>query len=164
MSDAKAQPPAPALMIAGPGELHEEDLEVLGRQITAHYGDAWTEQHARTIEMLGTFLGAEDPPYLIPGTGTTCLDAGLFNLFEEGQKVVVANTGFFGIRLMEMAKTHRLEVVEVPVEVGQPIDPDAIRAVAGDADGILTVHVDTATGVCHPIDEIAKVAHETGAI
>lgn len=151
-------------MIAGPGELHDSDLAVLGQQVTAHYGDVWTEQHAQTIEMLGRFLGAEDPPYLIPGTGTTCLDAALFNLFEPGQKVVVANTGFFGMRLMQMAETHRLEVVEVAVEVGEPIDPSAIAAVAGDADGILTVHVDTATGVRHPIDEIARVAHETDSI
>jgi alanine-glyoxylate transaminase/serine-glyoxylate transaminase/serine-pyruvate transaminase len=151
-------------MIAGPGELHDEDLAVFGRQVTAHYGDVWTEQHAQTIEMLGRFLGAADPPYLIPGTGTTCLDAGLFNLFEAGQKVVVANTGFFGMRLMEMAQAHRLSVIEVPVEVGRPIDPGAIAEAAKGADGILTVHVDTATGVRHPIEEIAAVAHDTGAI
>ena len=164
MSDAKAQPQAPALMIAGPGELHEEDLEVLGRQVTAHYGDAWTDQHRTTIEMLGRFLGAADPPYLIPGTGTTCLDAALFNLFEPGQRVVIANTGFFGTRLMQLAEAHRLEIVEVAVEVGAPIDPAAIAEVAAGADGILTVHVDTATGVRHPIDEIAKVAIESDSI
>ena len=151
-------------MIAGPGELHDQDREVLGRQITAHYGDAWVEQHSNVIELLGRFVGAADPPYLIPGTGTTCLDAGLFNLFEEGQKVIVANTGFFGVRLLEMAKAHRLEVVEVPVEVGQPIDPQQIKEVAAGADGILTTHVDTSTGVRNPIQEIAAVAHEVDAI
>ncbi len=152
-------------MIPGPGELPDESLEILGRQVVAHYGDAWVEQHGRTIELLGRFLGAADPPYLIPGTGTTCLDAALFNLFEPGQKVVVANTGFFGIRLMELARAHRLQVIEVPVDVGAPADARAIgTAAAESADGILSVHVETATGVRHPIEEIASVAHETGAI
>ena len=32
----------PEMMIAGPGELHEEDLDVLGHQVIAHYGDVWT--------------------------------------------------------------------------------------------------------------------------
>ncbi|HET7481481.1 MAG TPA: aminotransferase class V-fold PLP-dependent enzyme [Actinomycetota bacterium] len=154
----------PELMIAGPGELHDEDLEVLGHQIIAHYGDVWTDLHQQTIELLGKLLGAADPPYLMPGTGTTCLDAAMFNLFDAGDRVVVANTGFFGVRLMEIARQHRLEVVEVPVEVGAPADPDAIAAAATDAAGILTVHVDTATGVRHPIDQIARVAQDKGAL
>src|SRR5688572_5045230 len=161
---ATTPPQQPALMIAGPGQLHDEDLAVLGAPVTAHYGDDWVEQHKQTIEMLGRFLGAADPPYLIPGTGTTGLDAAVFNLFEQGQKVVVANTGLFGVRLMEVAQAHRLEVVEVPVEAGAPIDPDEIRSAAGNADGILTVHVDTSAGVRHPIAEIAEVAREVDAI
>jgi alanine-glyoxylate transaminase / serine-glyoxylate transaminase / serine-pyruvate transaminase len=174
MPDAKAQDGAegrvglpdemPALMIAGPGELHDEDLEVLGHQVVAHYCDIWTDLHQQTISILGRLLGAEDPPYLIPGTGTTCLDAAMFNLFEPGQKVVVANTGFFGVRLMEMATQHRLEVIEVPVEVGAPVDPTRIADAARGADGVLSPHVETATGVRHPIDEIASAAHDAGAI
>jgi alanine-glyoxylate transaminase/serine-glyoxylate transaminase/serine-pyruvate transaminase len=163
MPEAKKPPGPPALMIAGPGELHEPDLEVLGRQVTAHYGDSWVEQHSKVVQQLGEFLGAADPPYLIPGTGTTCLDAAFFNLFEPGQKIVIANTGFFGIRLMELARAHRLEVIEVPVEVGAPADPSAIEQAASEADGVATVHVDTATGVRHPIEDIAQVAERLGA-
>src|ERR687895_549210 len=138
MPEAKKPPGPPALMIAGPGELHDVDLEVLGGQVTAHYGDAWVEQHSKVVGLLGEFLGAADTPYVIPGTGTTCLDAAFFNLFEPGQKVVVANTGFFGVRLMEMARQHRLEVQEVSIETGAPIDPDVIRAAANGADGVLS--------------------------
>ena len=171
MSDARKHRPdrtgvpadMPSLMIAGPGEAHDETLEVFGRQMIAHYGDVWTDAHRRTIEMVGKLLGASDLPYVIPGTGTSCLDAALFNVFEPGQKVVVANTGFFGVRLMEMARQHRLEVEEVPVEVGAQIDPGVIRDAARGADGVLSVHVETATGVRHPIEEIAAAAHEVGA-
>lgn len=151
-------------MIAGPGQLHDEDLSALGRQVIAHYGDMWTGFHGEVIELLGRVLGAADPPYLIPGTGTTTLDMAMFNLFEAGQKVVVASTGFFGTRLTEIATQHRLEVVEVPVEVGAPADPQRIADAAAGADGILSVHVDTATGVRHPIEEIARVARNAGAI
>jgi alanine-glyoxylate transaminase/serine-glyoxylate transaminase/serine-pyruvate transaminase len=156
----------PELMIAGPGELHEEDLDILGRQVIAHYGDVWTQLHNETVDLLGEFLGCADKPYILPGTGTTCLDAAMFNLFEEGQKVVVAASGFFGTRLTELAKQHRLEITEVPVEIGAPADPAALRDAAKSvkADGILVVHVETATGVRHPIEEIAHAAHEAGAV
>lgn len=176
MSDAMTHPPTPqrsdrigaprnmpALMIAGPGEVHDETLDVLGRQMIAHYGDVWTDLHGRTLDLLGTLLGAADTPYLMPGTGTTCLDAALFNVFEPGQKVVVPNTGFFGVRLMEMARQHRLEVHEVEIPVGAAIDPETIGNAAAGADGVLSVHVETATGVCHPIEDIARAAHDAGA-
>lgn len=164
--DPRKLPDMPELMIAGPGELHEEDLEALGRQVIAHYGDLWTELHAQTLDALGRVLGTARLPYLIPGTGTTCLDAGVMNLFEPGQKVVVANTGFFGIRLLELARTHRLEAVEIPVEPGAPVDAAAIAAALerSGADGVFTVHVETATGVRHPVEEIARVARDAGAI
>lgn len=162
--DPNRLPDMPELMIAGPGELHEEDLSILGSQLMAHYGDVWTQLHADALAALGRFLGAADIPYVIPGTGTTCLDAAYFNLFEAGQKVVVCDTGYFGQRSKELALAHRLEVVEVPVEVGAPIDPARIADVIDGAHGVVTVHVETATGVRHPIEEIARVAHGSGAV
>ncbi len=154
----------PELMIAGPGELHEQDRAVLGQQVIAHYGDVWTQIHTDAVAAVGKFLGAADLPYLVPGTGTTCLDAGFFNLFEPGQKVAVCNTGFFGARLIGIARQHRLEVVEVPVDVGAPVDPTRVADVVQGLDGVLTTHVETATGVRHPIQEIAEVAHRAGAV
>lgn len=160
----RENPDLPELMIAGPGELHDQDLGVLGRQIIAHYGDYWVRLHNETVDAVGRLVGANEAPYLIPGTGTACLDAGVMNVFEPGQKVVVANTGFFGIRLMEIAQAHRLDVIEVPVEVGSPIDPQAIAEAALDADGVLSVHVETATGVRHPVKEIAEAARSADAL
>lgn len=162
--DPRDLPEMPDLMIAGPGPIHEEERAIMGRQVIAHYGDVWVELHGAMLARLGELLGAADTPYVIPGTGTTCLDAAYFNLFEPGQKVVVCDTGFFGTRTRELADAHRLESVVVPVDVGAPIDPEAVRDAAEGADGIVTVHVETATGVRHPIEEIAQVATEVGAV
>ena len=40
MPDPTKRPDGPALMIAGPGQLHDEDLSALGRQVIAHYGES----------------------------------------------------------------------------------------------------------------------------
>jgi alanine-glyoxylate transaminase/serine-glyoxylate transaminase/serine-pyruvate transaminase len=154
----------PALMIAGPGELHEEDLAILGRQVIAHYGDTWQALHEQAIADVGKLLGAADLPYLIPGTGTTCLEAAVVNLFDEGQKVVIVNTGFFGIRLRELAMAHRLEFVEVPVAPGEQLDVQRVADAAKGADGVLSVHVETATGTRLPIEDLATVARDAGAL
>jgi alanine-glyoxylate transaminase / serine-glyoxylate transaminase / serine-pyruvate transaminase len=162
--DPRNLPDMPELMIAGPGDLYDEELEVLGRQVIAHYGDLWTEIHRQTIADLGTLLGADDPPYLIPGSGTTCLDAAVMNVFEPGQRVVVAQTGFFGTRWEQIARAHELEVVDVEVPVGEAVDPSKVADAVKGAHGVLTVHVETATGVRHPIEEITSAAHENGAV
>lgn len=154
----------PELMIVGPGELHDDDLEVLGRQVMAHYGDTWVELHADLLAALGSMLGAVDPPYVIPGTGTTCLDAAVMNLFEPGQRVVVPNTGFFGNRLVEVARANRLEVTEVEVHVGEAADPARVADAARGAAGVLCTHVETSTGVRHPIEALARAAHDAGAV
>ncbi|HVL33782.1 MAG TPA: hypothetical protein VM600_09420, partial [Actinomycetota bacterium] len=145
--DPHRLPEMPELMIVGPGELHDSDLEVLGRQVIAHYGDVWTELHTETLNALGNLLGSAETPYLIPGSGTTCLDAALLNLFEPGDTVVVANTGFFGNRLLEIAKQQRLETIEIGVEVGHAADPQQLgeAARASGAAGVLLTHVDTST-------------------
>lgn len=154
----------PALMIAGPGELHEEDLAILGRQVIAHYGDTWQALHEQTIAAVGKLLGAADLPYLIPGTGTTCLEAAVVNLFDPGQKVAIVNTGFFGIRLRELALAHRLDIVEIPVGPGENLNMDRVAEAAAGAHGVLSVHVETATGTRLPIEEIATVARDAGAL
>jgi alanine-glyoxylate transaminase / serine-glyoxylate transaminase / serine-pyruvate transaminase len=158
--DPRELPEMPALMIAGPCELHEQDRAIAGRQVMAHYGEAWTALHGQTIDRLSSLLGASDAPYLVPGSGTTCLDAAIGNLFERGQRVVVARTGFFGTRLEQIARAHELDVVPVEVEVGVPIEPARIADAVAAANGILTVHVETATGVRHPIERIAEIARE----
>jgi len=157
-------PPMPELMIVGPGELHDGDLEVLGRQVVAHYGDTWTALHADLVTALGALLGAADPPYVIPGTGTTCLDMVAMNLFEPGQTVVIPDTGFFGNRLIEVAQANRLEVRAIAVDVGAPADPAIVRDALRGAAGVLVTHVETSTGVRHPIADIAAAAHDAGAI
>jgi alanine-glyoxylate transaminase/serine-glyoxylate transaminase/serine-pyruvate transaminase len=164
MTDPRKLPEMPALMIAGPGELHEEDLDVVGQQVIAHYGDVWVEIHNRVVDRVGELVGAADRPYLMPGTGTLGLDAAVANLFTEGDRVVVPNTGFFGIRLIEVARAHRLKVDKVDVEIGSPVDPAAVAARVEGAAGVLMVHVETATGIRHPIEEVAKIANDAGAL
>jgi alanine-glyoxylate transaminase/serine-glyoxylate transaminase/serine-pyruvate transaminase len=151
----------PELMIVGPGELHEDDLAILGSQSVAHFGPGWTEYHNATVGEVGRLLGAADPPYIIPGSGTASLDAAMMNLFSPGERVLVFDTGFFGNRLAEIARAQRLDVVVEPVEIGQPIDP--ARVGSGFA-GVLAVHVETSTGVRHPVGELASAAHDAGAV
>lgn len=164
MIDPHNLPPLPALMIAGPGELNDSDLDAASHQVIAHYGDVWTELHDQTVSEIGKLLGASDTAYLVPGTGTMATEMTLMNVFEPGEAVLIANTGFFGTRLVEVATAQGLDVREMPVEAGAPIDPERITSAATGAAGVISVHVETSTGVRHPVAEIAAAAHSVGAV
>lgn len=156
----------PRLMIVGPGELHDADLEVFGEQVVAHFGSDWQAEHEATVASVGRFLDAALPPYLIPGSGTTALDAAMLNLFEPGQSVVIPNTGYFGERLLQIARAQRLEVHELPVDIGSPVEPDAVGSAVerNRAVGVVLCHVDTSVATRNPIAEIAETATAYGAI
>jgi len=153
-------------MIVGPGELHASELEVLGEQMQAHYGDIWVGQHAELMDGLRTFLGCSEDPYVIPGSGSLALEAAFLNLFEPGDRVVVVDSGYFGNRLIEIATALGLEVVPVSVPIGEAVDPAAVAgAVAAHrAAGAAICHVETSTSVRHPIREITDAVRAQGAI
>lgn len=154
----------PDLMIPGPGPLTDEARRILGSPLLPHYGATWPGVHAEVVAAVGEVLGCGSGPYLVPGSGTAALDAALFGVFRPGQRVVVPATGYFGDRLADMSRAHGLDVVEVPVPVGEPAGVDAVAAALGaGADGLVTVHVETSTGVRHPVPELAAAATAAGA-
>lgn len=152
----------PELMIPGPGPLTGEARGILASPLLPHYGGRWPELHAEVVATVGRVLGCRGP-YLIPGSGTAAIDAALFAVFRPGQRVVVPATGYFGDRLADMAATHGLDVTEVPVPVGAPADVEAVASAMDGADGLVTVHVETSTGVRHPVAALAAAATAAGA-
>jgi alanine-glyoxylate transaminase / serine-glyoxylate transaminase / serine-pyruvate transaminase len=154
------------LMAIGPCELHPEELRALGSPVIPHFGEVWAELHHETLNLLVELLGCSQEPYLIPGSGSMCLEAAILNLFQPGETVVVPDTGFFGQRLIQIAQRQRLDVVSMPVKVGSATDPDTLAYLVEKtrAVGVIATHVETSTGVRHPISEIAAAAHSRGAI
>ncbi|HVE75596.1 MAG TPA: aminotransferase class V-fold PLP-dependent enzyme, partial [Actinomycetota bacterium] len=135
MADPHFQKP-PDLMVAGPAQLHDEDLDIFGGQMRAHFGDEWMQIHDEALDNVRQILGGAEKPYLVPGSGTTALEMAVASIFEPGQRVVVADTGFFGNRLLEVAAALELEVTRIEVEVGKAIDPSQISDACEGASGV----------------------------
>jgi alanine-glyoxylate transaminase/serine-glyoxylate transaminase/serine-pyruvate transaminase len=75
-------------------------------------------------------------------------------------------TGYFGERLADLCRRYGAVVRRVDVEWGRAADPQAVRAALAQegADVVACVHAETSTGVLNPVQEIAAVAHEHGAL
>lgn len=151
------------LMIPGPCRLDPADAELLGGPIQPHYGPLWAAYLGQVLDDLAALLGAART-YILPGSGSAGLDAALFNLFEPGQRVVVVDSGYFGDRLKAIASAHGLEVRTVACVAGRPADPDRVAEVLPGSDGLLVTHVETSTGVRHPVEQLAAAARAAGAV
>ncbi|HEX9012701.1 MAG TPA: alanine--glyoxylate aminotransferase family protein, partial [Anaerolineaceae bacterium] len=98
--------------------------------------------------------------YLMVGSGTTVIDAGLGSAFYTGEKVIVGVNGFFGERLAMVARSYGLEVVRVDSEWGQSLRPQDFQAALErnpDARAVCVVHLETSTAVINPIEEIGAL-------
>jgi alanine-glyoxylate transaminase/serine-glyoxylate transaminase/serine-pyruvate transaminase len=102
-----------------------------------------------------------------PGTGTSGMEAAVMNLVEPGDNVVIGVCGYFGDRIVQMATRAGGNVTRVDAPWGSPVDPAAIEAAvkqAGPVKLVAIVHAETSTGVETPVEPIAKIAHEAGAL
>ncbi|WP_145982680.1 aminotransferase class V-fold PLP-dependent enzyme [Pseudonocardia sp. EC080625-04] len=153
----------PTLMIPGPCALHPDDLGRLAEQTRAHYGEEWSAFYSGVLDELGTLLDAHSA-YILPGSGSAGLEAALRNQLEPGQTVVVPDTGFFGARLAEIAAALDLRVRVVEQDLGQPVDVDELARHFSGADGLACVHVESTTGIRHPVREMAQRARAGGLV
>ena len=104
--------------------------------------------------------------FAVSGTGTAGMEATVANLVREGTRVLVIVTGYFGDRLAQMCERYGASVKRLEVEWGRACDPDALRRALKDnrADLVAMVQAETSTGVLNPVDRLASIAHEQGAL
>jgi alanine-glyoxylate transaminase/serine-glyoxylate transaminase/serine-pyruvate transaminase len=117
---------------------------------------------------LGRTFGAAGGSFAfaVSGTGTAGMETTVANLVREGTKALVIVTGYFGDRLAEMCERYGATVTRLQVEWGRACDPDALRRQlnAAPADVVAMVHAETSTGVLNPVEPLAAIAREHGAL
>lgn len=122
-----------------------------------------TQRPLRTV-----FRTENDLTMAISGTGTCGMEAAVYNITEPGDNVIVCLNGFFGTRIADMAKRCGANVISIEQEWGRIIEPDQVRDALKSANGpvkaVMIVHGETSTGILQPLEEIAKIAHDQGAL
>jgi alanine-glyoxylate transaminase/serine-glyoxylate transaminase/serine-pyruvate transaminase len=101
----------------------------------------------------------------LSATGSAGMEACLVNLLEPGDDAVVGVAGVFGERMAEVARRAGARVTRVDAEPGTPLADDAMAdAIARVRPRVVSfVHAETSTGVCQPVEAIARAARAAGA-
>ena len=155
------------LMGPGPSNVSARVLQAMSAPCIGHLDPYFLLVMDETQRLL-KYLFQTENPFTIPvsGTGSAGMETCFVNLVEPGEEVVVCINGVFGSRMADIVRRLGGQLIKVDGEWGRAIDPEAVRkAVRGKNPKVLAlVHAETSTGVCQPLEDIAHIAHEAGAL
>jgi alanine-glyoxylate transaminase/serine-glyoxylate transaminase/serine-pyruvate transaminase len=104
--------------------------------------------------------------FAVSGTGTSGMEAVVANLVKSGTRVLVVVGGYFGDRIAQICERYGGSVSRLDVEWGRACRPDALaRALErSPVDLVAMVQAETSTGVLNPVQQLAAIAHDHGAL
>jgi alanine-glyoxylate transaminase/serine-glyoxylate transaminase/serine-pyruvate transaminase len=164
---APLDPPNRILLGPGPSEVHPRVLAAMSLPLLGHLDPAFVAIMDETQELLRrVFRTANRLTLAVSGTGSAGMEAVVVNLIEPGDTMLVCVNGVFGGRMVDVAARAGANVEQIERPYGEAFDPqevkDAVAKVRPKVVGI--VHAETSTGVLQPVEEIAKIAHDAGAL
>jgi alanine-glyoxylate transaminase/serine-glyoxylate transaminase/serine-pyruvate transaminase len=156
------------LLGPGPSPVSARVMRALSEPVLSHLDPEMMLILDHIRRQLGWAFGAADGAFslAISGTGTSGMEAAVANVTAPGARVLVVVTGYFGDRLAQIFQRYGANVTRLDVEWGRACDPAAVeRALAATpADIVAVVHAETSTGVLNPVQEIARVGADAGAL
>jgi alanine-glyoxylate transaminase/serine-glyoxylate transaminase/serine-pyruvate transaminase len=111
--------------------------------------------------------GDDDVVLALQSTGTAGMEAGIANLVEPGDTVVVGSAGFFGQRICEIARRYGANVVVVEADWGECVPNSQLLDTLErfpQTRLIAVVHAETSTGVEHPLAELGSALRGTDVL
>jgi len=163
----KANPPNRTLLGPGPSPVHPRVLEALSLPVVGHLDPKFLEIMDQTMEMLREVFQTKNRLALpMSGTGSAGMETCFANLIEPGEAVLIGVNGVFGTRMIDVAQRCGAQVDSIEAEWGTALDAQKFKDVLGKKKYKVAavVHAETSTGVLQPLDDIARVVRESGAL
>lgn len=160
--------PGRILLGPGPSMMHPRVLRAMALPMIGHLDPMFLEVMDDVQELL-RFVFQTNNELTIPvsGTGSAGMEAALSNFIEPGDHVLIAVNGFFGERMIEIAKIYGAEVDKIERPWGQVFDVEEFESALKKKKYkfLALVHGETSTGALRTdVAAITKAAHDQGAL
>jgi alanine-glyoxylate transaminase / serine-glyoxylate transaminase / serine-pyruvate transaminase len=153
-------PPERLLCGPGPTNVDPSVLDAMDRPMLGHLDPDFHDILLDVVDLLRRVYRAPEGIVLaLHCTGTAGMETGLANLLEPGDKAIVAQAGFFGGRIAEIARRHGAEVVDVTADWGEIVPKERLIETLDehpDARLLAVVHAETSTGAEYPLAELSE--------
>ena len=163
-------PAVPPRILLGPGPSNVDPrvLQAMMQPMIGYLDPDFMQIMDEVRELLNLVFQTEDANTLaISGTGTAGMEAGLSNLLEPGDTVVMCIYGFFCERMVDMATRFGANVVPLRADWGKPFPEEMLEEELKKHSGVklvTAIHAETSTGVRQPMDGIARIAKAHDAL
>lgn len=154
--------PRRLVMIPGPTPVVRSIQEQMGREVAAFGDPDFVKDYKGLIEDLKAMFDTSGEVFVVAGTGTMAMEMAIANTTKRGDNVLVVSHGYFGDRFIEICQRKELNTDVISAEWGDIVSVSEIDKKLSEKKyaAVTVTHVDTATGVCAPIEEIGKMMKE----
>jgi alanine-glyoxylate transaminase/serine-glyoxylate transaminase/serine-pyruvate transaminase len=160
------KPSARILLGPGPSGVHPRVFKAMMTPMLGYLDPEFLTIMTETVDLLRRVFGTEHALTLpVSGTGTAGMEAALCNSIEPGDHVVVGVNGYFGGRLVDIARRCGADVTVVEAPWGEILPAEKFApALKRKTKLVAVVHAETSTGILQPLDDIVRLAHDHGAL
>jgi alanine-glyoxylate transaminase/serine-glyoxylate transaminase/serine-pyruvate transaminase len=157
------------LAIPGPTMFHPMVLRSLGVENMGHMSREFVEIFSKALKDLRKLVYADDgvQPVVLAGSGTLAMEASVSNLISKGDNILVVVNGYFGWSMRDILNRYPVNIDLIEIKSpGEVVDNKRIFEKLDEKEySMVTVtHVDTSTGVRHPIKELAEEVRDRKCI
>jgi alanine-glyoxylate transaminase / serine-glyoxylate transaminase / serine-pyruvate transaminase len=160
--------PSPRLLLGpGPCDAHPRVLTAMATPLVGHLDPQFIQMMDETQEMLRQVFQTRNALTLpISATGMAGMETCLVNLVERGDPVVICVNGFFGQRMVEVARRCGATVTVLERPWGEVFDPQQIRdLLTRERPKVLgIVHAETSTGAWQPLEQLGALCRESDTL
>jgi len=98
---------------------------------------------------------------LFAGSGTAVMDSVINSVIPPDKKFLIINNGAYGERMVKIAKTYNIDLIELKLDWGDKIELNEVKNMLEhnkDIACVGVVHHETTTGILNPIKEIGEIS------
>jgi alanine-glyoxylate transaminase/serine-glyoxylate transaminase/serine-pyruvate transaminase len=155
------QPGKHFLQIPGPTNVPDRVLRAMDYPTIDHRGPEFAEIAKRVLDKIKLIFKTSEPVIIYPGSGTGAWEAAIVNTLNEGDKVLMFETGEFSTKWWDIAEKLKLKSDFVKGDWRTGADPEIVeKKLKEDTNkeikAVFVVHNETSTGVASRISEIRK--------
>ena len=154
------------LQVPGSTNIPDRVLRAIDAPAMDHRGPKFQDLSKRILEKIKLIFKSTDPVVIFPSAGTGAMEAALANTLNEGDKVLMFETGHFATEWCQAAQRYRINVDFVPGDWRTGADPQIVEQKLlsdkkHEIKAVLITHNETSTGIKSRVEEIRKAIDKT---
>jgi alanine-glyoxylate transaminase/serine-glyoxylate transaminase/serine-pyruvate transaminase len=155
------------LQIPGPTNVPDRVLRAMDYPTIDHRGPQFAEIGAKCLAGMKTIFKTDSHAVIYPASGTGAWESALVNTLQEGDLVLMVETGHFASLWHKMASRLGLETEFLATDWRRGVDPqqveDRLRAdTENKIKAVCIVHNETSTGSTSRVNEVRTAMNNAG--